>query len=136
VTDELRQRDGDQPLPIVNHLPFIHDLVIEDLERLRDSATDGHDTINNVIDDVRGRKDLGTKRYGTALQPFNGRDVRRDANEELLDTAAYMRQQVYELGLLPDDVKDQFHPRVVMYKTILAMLTLSRKLLDTGVDGI
>lgn len=71
----LRMREGDQPLPIPNSKPIIHELVIED---------------------VRGRLELGTKRYGTGLQPFNGRNALRDAYEEVLDLAAYLRQKIWE----------------------------------------
>lgn len=71
----LRQRDGDQPLPTPNHHPAIVDLVTADLE---------------------SRRQLGIARYGTALQPYNGRDALRDAYEELLDGACYLRQQIYE----------------------------------------
>ncbi len=73
--EPLRQREGDQALPIKNDLPFMHDLVKEDME---------------------GRKQLGIKRYGTPLQPHNGRDALRDAYEEILDHAAYLRQMLYE----------------------------------------
>ena len=67
---ECRLREGDQQLPVPNDLPHIHDLVSED---------------------VQARKRLGQKRYGTALQPFNGRDSVRDAYEEVLDLGVYLR---------------------------------------------
>ena len=50
----LRQREGDQPLPVVNDGPSVQDLVIADIEQ---------------------RKQLGIERYGTELQPLNGRDT-------------------------------------------------------------
>lgn len=71
-----RQRPGDQPLPVVHDdQPAIHDLVVADLA---------------------GRKALGTERYGTPLQPHNGRDALRDLYEELLDAAVYVRQAIEE----------------------------------------
>jgi hypothetical protein len=71
-----RQRPGDQPLPVVHDdQPAIHDLVAADLA---------------------GRKALGTERYGTPLQPHNGRDALRDLYEELLDAAVYIRQAIEE----------------------------------------
>jgi hypothetical protein len=71
-----KQREGDQPLPTKNTLPHIHQLVADDvIERMR----------------------LGITRYGTPLQPHNGRDVLRDIYEELLDASAYIRQRIWEL---------------------------------------
>jgi len=49
-----------------------------------------------VVDDMQKRNDLGKAKYGTPLQPFNGRDVLRDAYEEALDLAVYLRQAIYE----------------------------------------
>lgn len=71
-----RERPGDQPLPVVHDdQPAIHDLVTADLA---------------------ARKALGTERYGTPLQPHNGRDALRDAYEECLDQACYLRQAIEE----------------------------------------
>ena len=41
---------------------------------------------------LRERAELGRERYGQYLAPGNGRDARRDLQEELLDAAAYMAQ--------------------------------------------
>lgn len=71
----LKQREGDQPLPLINDEPYIHRMVIAD---------------------VLSRMNLGEERYGTALQPHNGRDSLRDAYEEVLDLAVYLRQAIYE----------------------------------------
>ena len=71
----LRLREGDQPLPEVNALPFVQDAVIADIEE---------------------RRQLGISRYGTALQPFNGRDALRDAYEEAIDLCMYLKQALIE----------------------------------------
>lgn len=68
-------REGDQNYPTKNSLPSMHEKAREDLE---------------------ARKRLGIQRYGTALQPANGRDAIRDAYEEALDGAAYGAQAVWE----------------------------------------
>lgn len=68
-------RPGDQPMPVVNDHPDIQTLV------LRDIAT---------------RREVGIDRYGTALQPFNGRDMLLDAYEEAIDLAIYLRGLLYE----------------------------------------
>jgi hypothetical protein len=49
-----------------------------------------------VIDDMNKRNDFGIKKYGTPLQPNNGRDSLRDAYEELLDLVVYLKQYIIE----------------------------------------
>lgn len=49
-----------------------------------------------VMVDMAGRDKLGRERYGTPLQPHNGRDTLRDAYEEALDLAVYLRTAMYE----------------------------------------
>ena len=73
---ERANREGDsQGLPTVNNQPFVQDAVIADIE---------------------ARKAIGVKRYGTALQPFNGRDALLDAYEEALDLSIYLKQALIE----------------------------------------
>ncbi len=49
-----------------------------------------------VIQDMRDRDLVGRERYGTPLQPHNGRDALVDAYQEVLDAAVYLRQAIYE----------------------------------------
>lgn len=49
-----------------------------------------------VIADIHHRREVGIQRYGTALQAHNGRDALRDAYEEALDLAMYLRQAIEE----------------------------------------
>lgn len=65
----------EQQSPDANNHPHIADLVIQDMAE---------------------RKQLGIKRYGTALQPFNGRDALVDAYQEALDLCVYLRQAIEE----------------------------------------
>ncbi len=65
----------EQPSPVPNDRPAVWDL---------------------VIDDMRARDALGRARYGTPLQAGNGRDALRDAYEEALDLAVYLRQAIAE----------------------------------------
>ncbi len=74
MSDE-RDPETDQPLPVVNEHGFVQDQVIADIEK---------------------RKALGIRKYGTALQPHNGRDALQDAYEEALDLAIYLRQALME----------------------------------------
>lgn len=68
-------KDEVQPDPAPNDLPAVWGMVMKDM-----------------VD----RDQIGRKRYGTPLQPHNGRDVLRDAYEEALDLAVYLRQAIYE----------------------------------------
>lgn len=65
----------DQPPPVPNDLPAVWDLVIEDM---------------------RSRDAVGRERYGTPLQPHNGRDPLVDAYQEALDLVVYLRQAIAE----------------------------------------
>lgn len=49
-----------------------------------------------VREDIEARKALGLRTYGTLLYPHNGRDALRDAYEEALDLALYLRQALLE----------------------------------------
>jgi hypothetical protein len=51
---------------------------------------------SRVRNDLLAREQLGVERYGTALQPHNGRDGLRDAYEEALDLTCYLRQVIAE----------------------------------------
>ena len=73
---ERATREGDsQPLPIINDHVDIQSMVIADIE---------------------ARRELGIRRYGSALQPHNGRNALLDLYEELLDAVAYIKQRLVE----------------------------------------
>lgn len=65
----------DQPMPTINAQPYVHD---------------------QVAKDILARAELGERRYGTKLQPNNGRNALQDAYEELLDAATYVKQRMIE----------------------------------------
>lgn len=69
---------GVQPLPVVNDAPAIADLVLAD---------------------IRARDEFGASKYGTRLQPHNGRDALMDAYQEALDLVFYLRQALEERAL-------------------------------------
>lgn len=75
-------RAGDsQALPTINDGPCIQDMVIADIER---------------------RKAVGFERYGTYLQPNNGRDALLDAYEEAVDLTMYLKQALVERDSVGD----------------------------------
>lgn len=49
-----------------------------------------------VIEDICERDRVGRERYGTPLQPHNGRDALVDAYQEALDLCVYLRQAICE----------------------------------------
>lgn len=90
--DDLSKPDHvEQPPPIPNDRESIQSLVRTDLVE---------------------REKVGISRYGTSLQPFNGRDAFRDAYEEALDLACYMRQIIEERDN-PDRMTPEEHDDVI-----------------------
>jgi len=77
VVDEsepaLRQREGDQDLPVANEEVSCQERFMDRISR-----------------EMPARMSLGRHRYGTLLQPFNGRNFMRDAFDELLDLSVYL----------------------------------------------
>lgn len=66
---------NEQPAPVPNDAPSAHDLVVEDIAQ---------------------RKAFGLQKYNSLLQPGNGRKSLRDAYEEILDLACYLRCVIEE----------------------------------------
>lgn len=71
----MRIATNEQPDPVPNEQPAVWDLVMADM---------------------RARDSVGLARYGTRLQPHNGRDALVDAYQEVLDAAVYLRQAIFE----------------------------------------
>lgn len=93
----------EQPAPIPNESQPIVDMLVLDVV-MADGGVYGH----AVIADLMARKRLGIERYGVALQAFNGRDMGRDAYEEALDLAVYLRGELAEdprSRMIADDLK-------------------------------
>lgn len=66
---------NEQPTPVANDRPAVWSLVLTDMVQ---------------------RDKLGRERYGTPLQPHNGRDALLDAYQEALDLCVYLRQAIFE----------------------------------------
>jgi hypothetical protein len=98
VAEKLRQRPGDQHLPVPNGGPSMHDLVTEDL-----ACWEAPDAAKEAVAGLlAARKQLGLERYGSYLQAGNHRNWRRDLAEELADASVYARQGLEELGAGPE----------------------------------
>lgn len=81
-----------EPRPTHNTYPRIVDLVEQDLNVLFSEDEFPHRVRRDLFD----RAAEGEIKYGTALQPFNGRNVVNDLYQELLDGVQYARQALYE----------------------------------------
>ena len=66
---------AEQPAPVPNDEVAVWELVKKDIEE---------------------RDKVGQARYGTRLQPHNGRDFLLDAYQEALDLVVYLRGALYE----------------------------------------
>jgi hypothetical protein len=64
-----------------------------------------------VIDDMVARDVFGESKYGTRLQPFNGRDALVDAYQEALDLVVYLRTAIYERDAESQKVSGQLPVR-------------------------
>lgn len=105
------------PTPERAELPAVWDVVMADVARydvLQESADVSADEDQmygvvlgmlplvarhlgtDLLADMRERDAAGRQRYGTPLQPHNGRRALVDAYQELLDAAVYLRQHLYE----------------------------------------
>lgn len=76
--------NADEPIPIPNNNVAVWEVVIKDMKE---------------------RNALGTKRYNTPLQAFNGRNALIDAYQESLDLAVYLRQRILEDEIGHSDIK-------------------------------
>ncbi len=65
-------------------------------EQPKPKVTNGAHIADLVAVDLRYRKELGIRKYGTPLQAHNGRDALQDAYEEALDLCQYLKQAIEE----------------------------------------
>lgn len=103
AVDAFRQSQ-DQPAPVENDAPAAWDLVVSDLAgeagvRLLFGSDDVTFSMAPIRDLVAGmamcRDGLGESRYGTRLQPDNGRDAFADYLQERLDGVVYLRSELW-----------------------------------------
>jgi hypothetical protein len=66
---------------------------------LPNPSNEGPSTQELVRQDLVTREQVGIARYGTGLRPFNGRNNIRDAYEEALDLACYLRNEMEQRHL-------------------------------------
>ena len=100
---DVRDPHTDQVAPIPNDREGVHDVLIREVTEAVGDEVD--DITQDLIDELLARKELGLSKYGTLLQPFNGRDFLRDILDEAIDGLAYVRgalQEAHERKAAPD----------------------------------
>lgn len=103
---------SEQPKPKTNHHPASWGLVQDDLQ-----ARGEHE----VLGDIAERHLMGMAKYGTPLQPFNGRDSLQDAREESMDLVVYLKNVQQELPpVVPPGIEHRMVSR--MYHTALGLM--------------
>lgn len=70
----IKLRDGDQKLPEGGQ----------------------EDVFPALIADIKAREQVGIRRYKQTLKTFDGRDNLRDAYEEALDLAVYLKKEIMQ----------------------------------------
>ena len=100
-----------QPSPEPNSHPSAHDLVRSDIAHQTPMILSMRAEYANVltvfvslaeslgidpVENMQSRKAFGLQKYGTLLQPFNGRKHLEDALDELADALVYYRSEIYE----------------------------------------
>lgn len=112
-----RKPTDEQPAPVQERhdLPAVWDLVIADVATLGPPPADAAPNVpfiygsliavahslammlgTDLVADMRERDATGRARYGTPLQPHNGREALKDMYQEILDGIVYGRQHLYE----------------------------------------
>jgi hypothetical protein len=78
--------------PVVIRRPAHHDATVPEPPP---KPSEG-DVWRAVIEDMEARRLEGIQRYGTPLQPHNGRRALVDLYQELLDACVYLKQALME----------------------------------------
>ncbi len=98
------------------------DVAVEKQPTPRGQGLPIHD---KVKDDIDKRKELGIRKYGQPLMPFNGRDAIIDAYQEALDLAVYLRQYIEEASVIVE----------VLFGVILTACTVAEEGGDVILDS-
>lgn len=61
-----------------------------------------HEVTEQLITFLRGRSEHGQRKYGVALNPFDGRNTTFDALEEATDLSQYLMKRVMENEVIAD----------------------------------
>lgn len=122
-----RDPETDQPLPVRNDSPSMHDLVVEHLTVGLPMMVHAGDraVVAAVARDLLERKAQGLAKYGSPLQTGNGRSFVQDAYEEALDAAAYTRG-LWEENRDDSNIRDIYDTAVALACALQEVLQRQR----------
>lgn len=95
------------PPPIPNDQPGVHQLAALRLQKM---------WAPSLAFEMVARGKYGQEKYGTKLQPHNGRDWRKDLFEELLDAMVYAYQGYLEGAV---NAETLFHDLALLARAVL-----------------
>ena len=72
--------------------------------------------IGLLIEDIQGRDTFGRAKYGKPLLPFDGRRTLKDAYEEALDLAVYIKKEMVERAELERRIAELEAARIKVEK--------------------
>ena len=90
IAEPTKQREGDQPLPVARGGEYVQDRVIRKAKEMLDRGHMSREEFSRIEAMALASKAVGTQRYGTPLQIFNGRDTLQDAVDEARDMFMYL----------------------------------------------
>jgi hypothetical protein len=106
--------DKKEPAPVPNKEEYVQHLVMDDL-----AAFAPDPVMAQIRDDLKSRAEYGLKKYGTLLQPHNGRNAKMDAYQEGLDYAVYLKQAMLE----GDDLVGEYYAVLGTLRVLCRRLT-------------
>lgn len=117
----LYVREGDQGLPVPNDHTSCQERFM--------------DRVNTM---APARMELGLARYGTLLQPFNGRNFMQDVFEEMFDAWAYLEGVAFEREAMLDLIYDLAleGPNEALQKRARVMILSMGKALDLSEEDL
>lgn len=90
-----------QPMPVPNSEPALWDKAKEHFWNWAKVKNVNPKIVDSITKKMTDRDNYGFEKYGTRLQPFNGRDFRSDAIDELLDAIVYLEGMQIEFQSTP-----------------------------------
>jgi hypothetical protein len=91
--------------------------------------------VDKVINDLKGRSELGLKKYGHLLETFNGRSSIQDAYEESLDQSMYLKQRILEIKILKEKLGTVIDNAIENNNVLSTEDMLNLHSIYTNIDG-
>ena len=111
--EPTKQREGDQVLPTPTGGEYVQDRIIGKIRTLVSRGQIEPASAEGIIAQMEESKRVGTERYGTPLQIFNGRDSLQDLVDELRDAFVYgnqmMQSREQDRSVLVPMLRDAMH---------------------------